>query len=195
MPAIMAGIVFSGSPSMVLRGIACALLLCASAAAFAQPVENGTAPPPTAQVVFDHLATLVGTWRGEFPGGRRHTLTYRLTAGGTLLTETWALSATRESMTVYAVDGDRLLATHYCPQGNQPRLAFAGVDEDGHHHFSFADGTNLHRPGHDHLDRFWLSFEGPDRFVRAEHYVPDVGDDPEAGIADAPVVYTRISAP
>lgn len=180
---------------MILRAIAGALLSCASAGAFAQSPENVTAPPPTAQAVFDRLATLVGTWRGEFPGGRSHVITYRLTAGGTVLTETWTLSATRESMTVYAVDGDRLLATHYCPQGNQPRLAFARVDEDGRYRFAFADGTNLHRPGHDHLDRFWFSFEGPARFVRAEHYVPDVGDDPEAGIADAPVVYTRVSTP
>lgn len=179
----------------LLRGIACALLLFASVDACAEAQSEGAAPPPAARAAFDRLSTLVGRWRGEFPDGRRHVITYRLTAGGTVLTETWTLSATRESMTVYAVDGDRLLATHYCPQGNQPRLAFAGVGEDGHYRFSFVDGTNLHRPGHDHLDRFGLSFDGPDRFVRAEHYVPDVGDDPEAGGVDAPVVYTRMSAP
>lgn len=180
---------------MVLRGIACVLLLCFPEAAFAGGQGNGTIAPPTAQAVFDRFAGLVGTWRGEFPGGRAHTITYRLTAGGSALMETWTLSPTRESMTIYAVDGDRLLATHYCPQGNQPRLAFAGLGSDGHYRFAFVDGTNLHRPDHDHLDRFWFSLEGPDRFVRAEHYVPDVGDDPEAGIVDAPVVYTRVPHP
>lgn len=110
-----------------------------------------------------------------------------------MLVETWTLSPTRESMTLYALDGERLLATHYCPQGNQPRLKWIGSDAVLGERFEFQDGTNLGIPGHAHQQSFRLKIVDRDHFERAEHYVPDVG--PDEGDSDETVVYERISSP
>lgn len=123
---------------------------------------------PTVRV-FKQLSGLVGDWSGKSPGGRENKVNYRLTAGGTVLVETWTLSSGRESMTLYHIDGETLMATHYCPQGNQPRLVLMPDDEKLN--FAFLDGTNLHVPGKSHQYRFWLKINDKDHFQRNEIYV------------------------
>ena len=46
-----------------------------------------------AAVVFKRLTSLIGNWEGKWPDGRTHTVSYRLTAGGSVLVETWTLFA------------------------------------------------------------------------------------------------------
>ncbi|MBI3131884.1 MAG: hypothetical protein HYZ13_11210 [Acidobacteria bacterium] len=159
------------------------------------------APAPTPAVkgaaVFQEMSGLVGSWEGTFANGRRHTVTYRLTAGGTVLVETWALAPGRESMTLYHLDGEALVATHYCPQGNQPRLQ--GV-VDGHltrRSFAFRDGTNLRVPGGSHQHAFWVERQGPDKYLRSETYVANGSTAAEAAAEkpEAPVVYRRVANP
>ena len=150
--------------------VACSL----SAGAAAQDAETGKA-------VFAQLGTLVGTWSGRSANGREQSVAFRHSAAGSVLVETWALGAGRESMTLYALDGERLLATHYCPQGNQPRLEYAGRDRDGRWQFRFVDGGNLHVAGRAHQQAFWLKFDGADAFERGETYVDN---DAPAGAAE-----------
>ncbi len=118
---------------------------------------------------FKKLSGLVGNWTGKSGSGRENRVNYRLTAGGTVLVETWSLSAGRESMTLYHLDGESLIATHYCPQGNQPRLVLMPADETMH--FAFLDGTNLQVPGKSHQYSFWLKIKDRDHFQRNEIYV------------------------
>ena len=128
-----------------------------------------SAVKPDAEQAFKQLTSLVGTWKGNFPDGREHSVSYRLTAGGTVLVETWTLSAMRESMTMYHLDGGMLMATHYCPQGNQPRLML--VSDVGQLSFEFHDGTNLQIPNKSHQYSFWLQINDKDHFQRNENYV------------------------
>ncbi len=156
----------------------------------------GDPAPGRAAAVFKELGGLVGTWEGTFANGRKHTVTYRLTAGGTVLLETWALAPGRESLTLYHLDGETLVATHYCPQGNQPRLQ---LGEDGYptrRAFRFRDGTNLQVPGASHQHAFWVELQGPNRLLRSEAYVPNGSSAAEqaAVVADEPVVYRRVEA-
>ena len=69
-----------------------------------------------AEQAFKQLTALVGTWKGRFSDGREHSVNYRLTAGGTVLVETWTLSKVRESMTFVPSgwryrDGNALLSS------------------------------------------------------------------------------------
>lgn len=69
------------------------------------------------------------------------------------------------------MDGDRIFATHYCPQGNAPRLALSRTSEDGTHHFEFLDGANLQKPDGSHEQAFWIRLESADTVVRSETYI------------------------
>jgi hypothetical protein len=147
---------------------------------------------PDAENAFKKLTTLVGAWKGNFADGREHTVRYRLTAGGTVLVETWTLSAVRESTTMYHLDGDTLMATHYCPQGNQPRLLL--VSDAERLRFEFRDGTNLQVPNRSHQHSFWLEVNDKDHFQRNENYVDNGAALPVAPAEDPKeaVSYTRV---
>ena len=105
----------------------------------------------SARAAFDELAGLVGNWRTEPSIQPGHSVSYRLSANGTALVETWTLSATRESVTIYTLDGSDLIAAHFCPQGNQPRLKLVSHDAQGRFDFRIIGGTNLNEPGHELL--------------------------------------------
>jgi hypothetical protein len=146
---------------------------------------------------FKQLSSLVGTWEGKFEDGRPHSVSYRLTAGGTVLVETWTLGPGRESMTLYHIDGDALVADHYCPQGNTPRLELTkggGADKLS---FVFRDGTNLQVKGKSHQRAFWIKVNGKNSFERGETYVENGG--PSADAANMSpgkaVTYTRMASP
>jgi hypothetical protein len=148
---------------------------------------------PSATQVFRQLGNLVGTWSGHSPNGSPHTVTFRYTAAQSVLVETWTLGAGRESMTVYALDGDHLLATHYCPQGNQPRLEYAGVDKAGRWQFRFRDGSNLREKGHSHQQAFWIKLQNDGTFERGETYVDNDAASSEAVPEGEAVRYTRVA--
>jgi len=149
----------------------------------------------TAADAFKQLTSLNGNWEGKFPDGRSHTVSYRLTAAGSVLVETWTLGPNRESLTLYSTDGSHLIATHYCPQGNQPRLRLVQGNDSTKLSFEFLDGTNLQVQGKAHQHAFWLRIDGPNSFTRSETYV-DNGST-TAGIAQTSagdtITYTRIA--
>lgn len=136
----------------------------------------------------------MGTWKGTFEDGRPHSVNYGLTAGVMVLVETWTLGAARESLTPYPLVGDALVATHYCPQGNQARLDLArNPGSPERLSFVFRDGGNLQVQGKSHQHAFWIELNRSDVFVRSETYVEN-GSTAKSianADADAAVTYTR----
>lgn len=143
--------------------------------------------PPAGAESFERLKTLVGEWRGRTADGRDIGLAYRLTAQASALVETWDLGPGRESITIYHMDGKELLASHFCPLGNQPRLALkraSGSRLD----FEYRDGSNLDPARDPHQQSFWIEFHGPDAIVRSETYREGADEETEA------VRYERVPA-
>jgi hypothetical protein len=143
----------------VLASVACTLH------ASAQP---GPLRPDQA---FQTLKSFVGDWQGITESGRQFLVSYRLTANDTVLVETWTMSPTRQSMTVYHMDGNALIATHYCPQGNQPRLQYRPDTSNERLHFTFRDATNLPDPNVAHQHEFWIRRHADGTFARNETYI------------------------
>lgn len=152
------------------RPLFSALLLAASASLAG---EMSAPPPPApskAQPAFDKLKALAGTWTG--PAGDKNdksgkknvaTVVYALTGGGSAVVETLFPGTPHEMMTVYHLDGDDLVLTHYCAARNQPRMKarpLAGNVLD----FEFAGGANI-GPETPHMHSAHLVFEGPDKLV------------------------------
>ena len=123
---------------------------------------------PSPQAVFTQLKTLEGDWRST---SGKTTANYKLIANGSSIVETWTMSPTRQSMTVYTMDGDRILATHYCPQGNAPRLQLSNTGADGTHYFEFLDGANLQGKHGFHEHAFWVRLDSSGNLVRSETYI------------------------
>ena len=145
-----------------------------------------------AQAAFEQLKTLVGQWRAT-ESGRETLVEITQIAGGSTLVETWTMSPTRQSMTVYTMDGTRLLATHYCPQGNAPRLVFTETDGAGAHHFLFLDGANLQDPAGSHEHAFWIRHAPDGKLTRNETYIANGAEYDRDHDTGSTQVFMRIS--
>ncbi len=75
---------------------------------------------------FSSLASLVGQWTGFAYDGQALRVTYSLHANESVLMENWQFRGT-DALTLYHLDNETLMATHYCPLCNQPRLELTEV--------------------------------------------------------------------
>ena len=58
-------------------------------------------------------------------------ISYKVVSGGSALMETIREPNGTEMVTGFHPDGDRLLMTHYCSLGNQPRMRADGLSDGG----------------------------------------------------------------
>ena len=58
-----------------------------------------------------------------------------------------------DMMSMYYVDGDQLLMTHFCPTNNQPRMKAVISADLSTVTFDFLDATNLPGPQAGHMHR------------------------------------------
>ena len=94
-----------------------------------------------AQETFDKLKTLSGSWQGKTSDGRPVQVDYRVTsAGSALMSE---IKGEEDMITMFHLDGSRLLMTHYCGAGNQPRMVASASPDGKTISFNFLDATNL----------------------------------------------------
>ncbi len=135
--------------------------------------------PATESCVFDDrkafglLKSLAGEWEGT-ANEARIAVTYRVTAGGSVLMETLFAGTDHEMVSMYHLDGDDLVLTHYCAMGNQPRMRFdTSVSTPRQLKFAFDGGTNvvpdkdthvhsgqINRISDDRLESEWTVFTG-----------------------------------
>jgi hypothetical protein len=81
---------------------------------------------------FEKLASLIGEWRGVQEGDQANSeikLTYTLTANGSVLMEESKPAGEGTMITMFTVDGDHLIATHYCIARNQPQMVTKPITE------------------------------------------------------------------
>lgn len=123
---------------------------------------------PSAQAAFDKLKTLAGEWRctiGERGKGEETIVAYRLIASNTALTETLLPGKAHEMITVYHLDGEKLLVTHYCAAGNQPTLALTKKSTADTLDFDFIRATNMKSKKDIHMHSLRIRFEGANAVV------------------------------
>ncbi len=119
------------------------IAFCVATVSAASPAASG----------FKKLQSLAGRWEGKDDQGKAVTTEFKLVAGGTAVLETLAASGMEEMLTVYSMDGESILLTHYCPTNNQPRMrAIPQTSEIKQLVFAFQDAGNLPdlAVGHEH---------------------------------------------
>jgi hypothetical protein len=112
---------------------------------------------------FEKLSSLVGEWRGEDSRGGKLKVSYELIANGTSLIETLRPEKEPNMVTIYHLDGDNLMMTHYCSMNNQPRMRAAAATGDIKRlDFSLVDATNLSNSSDAHMSQLVLTFQDKD---------------------------------
>lgn len=92
---------------------------------------------------FDSMKSLEGRWTKAGEDDHDFYIEFSLTARDTVLVESWVKRGHTHSLTLYHRDGAGLLATHYCPQGNQPRMRLQQSPLEQEVSFLFNEATNL----------------------------------------------------
>jgi hypothetical protein len=96
---------------------------------------------------FEFLKTLAGDW-DRASGGHEHgsssrLVSFKVTAAGSSIIETYNAGEPSEMISVYHMDGNQLLLTHYCALKNAPIMKFEKSDKPGEIKFGFHGGTNF----------------------------------------------------
>ncbi len=135
-----------------LRIAGCILVALFTTLAFAQS---------DAQKSFDQLKSLTGSWEGKNSQGEPVQVSFRVTSGGSALMSE-IMGHGEDMISMIHLDGaNRLLLTHYCAVGNQPRM-LAGASPDGKSiRFNFVDATNLDNPQSGHMDHVVIAMVDP----------------------------------
>jgi hypothetical protein len=127
--------------------------------AFTLSATAALAQQTDAQKAFATLKTLPGTWEGPGMEGKSHDsvrVDFKVTGGGSAIMS--EILGHEDMISMFHFDGpNRLLLTHYCAIGNQPRME-ATVSPDGKTlTFNFVDATNLASPDAGHMQKMILT--------------------------------------
>ena len=108
-----------------MRRMRACLLLVVSALVPASAISQRARPEEKTKsaAVFKQLSALAGEWEGK-QDSVPIAVTYTLVGDGSALMEYMKPenSPTAAMITMFTVDGDHLIATHYCAAGNQPQM-------------------------------------------------------------------------
>ena len=153
----------SRSISICATGVlVAAVIWLGLAGAVAQAAKNGDS---NATAAFNRLKTLVGNWEATNQRGKV-TTSYELVSNGTALAEHIYVPGQGEMLTVYYLDGNRLVLTHYCTAGNQPRMQAEVYDPSSNQlAFNFAGGGSLRDTNAGHMHSAVLKFASADAFT------------------------------
>jgi hypothetical protein len=145
-----------------------AVCLCSFAAS---AVADSMEPPVKTPATFDVFKSLVGDWVSSGSGDEKTTVSYELVAGGSAVVERMDPGTAHSMVTVYHPDGQRVLMTHYCAAGNQPRMA--GKGDAKSFTFKMIDITNLPDSKAPHMASLTLTFVDKDHMVQEWGFVHD----------------------
>lgn len=116
---------------------------------------------------FERMKSLLGAWVGTNAEGKPVSVRYELTSAGSALMETLVGEGGETMVTMYHPDGARLMLTHYCGAGNQPRMTASDVAPDARQiTFAYLDATNLSGPDAGRMQALKVIFEDRTHFIQ-----------------------------
>ena len=154
-------------PVNVPRSAVVIALVLAAGAAAAAPAP---APARPTSAALERFKTLAGEWVAAEDGDmvKKGDLVarYAVTASGTAVVETVFPGSEHEMVTVYHADGPDLVLTHYCMEGNQPRMRARGA-QGSRFDFAYDGGTNIDPKRDRHMHSATFDLVGTDE-IRSE---------------------------
>jgi len=146
--------------ALVVIGMFCLSLV----GAFSSYKSKNT--PTPAQAAFERFKKLEGQWHGRSTKGWEEIVSFKTIAQGSVVVENSFDAHPNETMmTMFYLDGERLMLTHFCVAGNQPRLEATSFDNEGRTiTFTFLDATNLPSRDNGHMDKAVFRFIDDNKF-------------------------------
>ena len=143
-----------------------ALAITAVAAA-----QSPAVPAAKSATTFTQMKSLVGEWEAVQDGVPVKE-TYTLTANGSTLMAETRPSHEPAMITMFTVDGDHLIATHYCVAGNQPQMV-TGVPDDLQKGvtFTLARVTGMKTPDDWHNTGITITLDDPNHMTQRWTYL------------------------
>jgi hypothetical protein len=115
-----------GRPAVSRRAAAAVAMLAVALFGVNAQAQHGHdhGKKPAANAIFEKLKGLEGTWDANMMSadGEKTKVIYQVSANGTVVQETSFAGSPHEMITMYTVEGDSIVATHYCAGDNQPTL-------------------------------------------------------------------------
>jgi len=124
------------------------------------PANNKATNETSARAAFEQFKRLNGTWRGRSTKGWDEVVSYKTIAGeSVVVANSFDAHPNETMMTMFYMDGERLILTHFCVARNQPRLVATTFADAGKTiTFTFLDGTNLPSRDRGHMDKLVFRF-------------------------------------
>jgi hypothetical protein len=150
---------------MKFRTVSCVLVV--SIMVLHGPARSNEKASSASSQRFELLKKLAGDWVKTDKGGKPTDTvvsSIRVTSAGTAVEEMLFPGSDHEMVTMYHLDGDDLILTHYCSLGNQPRLKAESGGDLNRILFKFAGATNLKSDDDMHIHQATFTLDGADHF-------------------------------
>ena len=118
------------------------------------------------------MKLLSGNWTGkteEEGKTQPATVSFKLVSDGSVIMSTLGEATPYEMVTMFHMDGNELLATHYCSAHNQPRMREVTSSVPNRIVFKFKDATNV-GPNDGHMVQLAIVLDGPNHHVEEWTY-------------------------
>ena len=143
-----------------------ALAITAVAAA-----QSPAVPAAKSATTFTQMKSLVGEWEAVQDGVPVKE-TYTLTANGSALMAETRPGSDPAMITMFTVDGDHLIATHYCVAGNQPQMVTSIPDDlQKGVTFTLARVTGMKTPDDWHNTGITITLDDPNHMTQRWTYL------------------------
>ena len=140
------------------------LVLMVLAALFALPALSSSTSK--SQPEFEHMKLLAGDWTGKTSNGTMIRYNYKIVSAGSAVMESIDEGGS-QMVTLYYLDGDRLMLTHFCSANNQPRMqSDAATSTPDAIKFTFVDVTNLPSPDAGHMQGHVLTWKDANHIIQ-----------------------------
>ena len=129
------------------------------------PAPAASPADANASAAYQKLTGLAGRWEADSEKGKV-TTTFEVVSGGSAVLERFQAEGMPPMVTVYHLDGDRLVLEHYCHAGNQPVMQARPFQADSNEiDFDFVSATNLSSPQAGHMHQLAVHLVSPDKLT------------------------------
>ena len=166
-----------------------------AASGFTEEAKDGKeCPSPTPLVPsanLQQMKSLAGLWQGTVKHSTGPDMPlkveYKVTSGGTAVTEMMSPGTSHEMLSVYHDNAGKLAMTHYCMLGNQPELVLESA-ERGKFSFVSSEQTKKSLAGTMYMGS--VTLEQPDKDTLVQTWG---GVNPDGSSSDATVISLKRS--